>query len=134
MKMKTITSTISRNCLINWNKSKIIKRYMEILLIVTVPCLGLSKPSSKKQQAGRVLCLSCLEWRIFFTSEVAEKMTILMTSSLWARLNSYYFKILNKSTKNEILCCLARVEQTTVYLSPSWCRIFSKTASLATIW
>jgi hypothetical protein len=32
------------------------------------------------------------------------------------------------------LCCLARVEQTTVYLSLSWCKRFSKTVSLTTIW
>jgi hypothetical protein len=61
-------------------------------------------------------------------------MTILMTSSFRARLSEYYLRIASRPTKNEILCCLARVEQTTVYLSPSWCRIFSKTASLATIW
>jgi hypothetical protein len=132
--MKTIRSTISRNCLINWNQSKIIKSYTEILLIAMVLYQGLSNPSSKKQKARRVLCRSCLDWRVLCINEGAEKTTILMTLSFWARLSSSYLKIASRPTKNKILCCLARVEQTTVYLSPSWFRRYSKTVSLIIIW
>jgi hypothetical protein len=57
----------------------------------------------------------------------------MMTSSFWARLSGY-LRIASRPTKNKILCCLVRVEQTTVYLSPSWSRIFSKTVSLTIIW
>jgi hypothetical protein len=131
--MKTIRSAISRNCISSWNQSKIIKSCMEILLIAILSCQGLSKPSNKKQQAGRVLCRSCLNWRVFSTNEAAEKMTILMTSSFWARLSGC-LGIASRPTKNKILCCLVRVEQATVYLSPKWCRRYSKIASLTTIW
>ncbi len=133
IKMKTIRSTISRNCLITWNQSEIIKNYTEISLIAMLLCQGLSKPSSKKQLVRRVLCCSCLDWRVFFTRKAAEMMTILMTSILWARLSGY-LRIASRPTKNEILCYLARVQQETVCLSPSWCRRFSKTVSLTIIW
>ncbi len=132
MKMKTIRSTISKNCLISWNKSKIIKIYTEILLIAMVPCQGWSNPSSKKQQAGKILCRSFLNWRVFTTSKAAERMTILMTSSFWARLSGC-LGIASRPTKKEILYCLARVQMATVYLSPSWCRRYSKTVSLTII-
>jgi hypothetical protein len=67
-------------------------------------------------------------------NEAAKKMTILMTSSFWARLRIIYLKITSRPTKNKILCCLVRMEQKIVYLSPSWYRIFSKTESLTIIW
>ncbi len=134
MKMKTIRSTISRNCLSSWNKSKIIKSCTEILLIIMVQCQRLSKPSNKKHLVEKALCRSCLDYRVLCINEGVEKRTILMTLSFWARLSSSYLKIASSPTKNEILCCLARVEQTTVCFSPSWCRIFSKTVSLTTIW
>jgi hypothetical protein len=133
MKMKTITSMISRNYLSSWNQSRITKSYTKILLTSMVPYQGLSNPSNNKQQVERVLCRSCLDCRVFSTREAAERMTILMTSSFWVRLNSFYLKIASRPIKNKTLCCLARVEKTTVYLSPSWCRIFSKIPSLTTI-
>jgi hypothetical protein len=80
------------------------------------------------------LCRNCLDLRVLSISEAAEKMTILMILSFWARLSGYYFIIASSPIKNEILCCLARVEQEKVCLSPSWCRIFSKILSLITIW
>jgi hypothetical protein len=135
VKMNTIRSAISRNYIITWSQSKNIKSYTEILLITMVPCQGSSKPISKKQQARRVLCHSCLDSRVLCINEGVEKTTILMTSIFWVRLSSYYFKIASKPIiKNEILCCLARVDQARVYFWSSWCRRFSKTVSLLTIW
>ncbi len=131
--MKTIKSKISKNCLNSWNQSQIIKTYTEILLIAMVQCQGLSNSSSKKQLVGIALCRSCLDWRIFFTREAAENMTILMILGFWVRLSGC-LGIVSRPTKNETLCCLARVEQATVCFSPSWCRIFSKTESLTTVW
>jgi hypothetical protein len=132
--MKTIRSMISRSCLISWNKSKTMKSYTEIFLIARVSYQGLSNPSGKKQLARRVICRNWLEWRVFSTKKAAEMMTILMTSSFWARLSEYYLRIVSSPTKNEILCCLAKVEQARIYLSLSWCKIFSKTVILTTIW
>jgi hypothetical protein len=131
--MKTIRSMIYRNCLSSWNQSKITKSYTEILLIAMVPFQGLSRSSNKKQQVGIVLFRICLNYRILSTSEAAEMMTILMTSTFWARLSGCLV-IANRPIRNETLCCLRRVEQKAVYLFPSWCRRYSKTVNLTIIW